>query len=188
MDWMAGGCTRYSDAEVACTAVVVGHLKRNLKRRSAAGFQLLAFLETGGWTEAYLDGSADPATVPRPDLALYLGVHHDVQMTIECKRLLKPSATARDYVADGLCRFLDGPYPTDSGCATMIGFLLDRDAPTAQAEINAVIEALLDKQQLLQSAVSIGKLDSVYRSQHSAMNLEAIHLLLDIRDRKRELK
>ncbi len=82
----------------------------NLQRRRAVGLQLLAFLETDGWTEAHLDGSANPATVPRPDLALYLGVHHDVQMTIECKRLLDPSANARGYVVDRLCRFLDGRY------------------------------------------------------------------------------
>jgi hypothetical protein len=183
-DWVAGGCIRFSDAEVACTAAVVGCLKRNLKQRRATGLQLLAFLETGGWTEAHLDGGADPATVPRPDLALYLGVHHDVQMTIECKRLLSPSATPRDYVADGLCRFLDGRYPTDLGCATMVGFLLDREALKAQAQINTVIEDLLDKQQILQPASPIGNLDSVYRSQHSASDLEATHLLVDIRSRK----
>lgn len=183
-EWMAGGCIRFSDAEVACTAAVVGCLKRNLKHRRRGGLQLVAFLETGGWTEAHLDGSADPAAVPRPDLALYLGVHHDVQMTIECKRLLNPSATARDYVVDGMCRFLDGRYPTDSGCATMVGFLLDRDALKAQAQINAVIEDLLDKRQILQPSSPIGTLDSVYRSQHSAMDLETIHLLFDIRSRK----
>jgi len=183
-EWMAGGCIRFSDDEVACTAAVVGRLKRDLKHRRRGGLQLIAFLETGGWTEAHLDGSADPATVPRPDLALYLGVHHDVQMTIECKRLLNPSATARDYVTDGLCRFLDGRYPTDSGCATMLGFLLDRDAMKARAQINTVIEDLLDDQQILETVSPIGNLDSVYRSQHSAREFEAIHFLLDVRSRK----
>jgi hypothetical protein len=183
-EWIAGGCIRFSDQEVACTAAVAGLLKRNLQQRRASGLQILAFLETGGWTEAHLDGSADPATVPRPDLALYLGLHHDVQMTIECKRLLSPSATARDYVKDGLYRFLDGRYPTDSGCATMIGFLLDRDPPQAQEQINAVIEADLDKDQILQLASPVGSLESIYRSEHLAKNIEAIHLLLDIRKRK----
>jgi hypothetical protein len=183
-EWMAAGCIRFSDQEVACTAAVAGHLKRNLQQRRATGLQMLAFLETGGWTEAHLNGTANPATVPRPDLALYLGLHHDVQMTIECKRLLSPSATARDYVKDGLSRFLDGRYPTDSGFATMIGFLLDRDPPRTQAQINGVIEELLDRGQTLQIASPLGKLESVYRSKHPAKQIEAIHFLLDMRKRQ----
>lgn len=186
-EWMAAGCIRFSDQEVACTAAVAGYLKRNLEQRRATGLQILAFLETGGWTEAHFNGTADPATVPRPDLALYLGLHHDVQMTIECKRLLDPSATARDYVADGLFRFLNGRYPTDSGSATMIGFLLDRDSPQAQRQINGVIEELLDKDQILQLASPLGNLNSIYRSKHSAKAIEAIHLLLDIRRRQRRV-
>jgi hypothetical protein len=183
-EWMAAGCIRFSDQEVACTAAVAGCLKRNLQQRRTTSLQILAFLETGGWTEAHLNGTADPAKVPRPDLALYLGLHHDVQMTIECKRLLNPSATARDYVNDGLSRFLNGRYPTDSGCATMIGFLLDRDPPRAQAQINGVIEELLDQNQILQPASPLGKLESIYRSMHSAKEIEAVHLLLDMRKRQ----
>lgn len=182
-EWVSDGCVRFSDDEVACTAAVAGRLKHNLQRRRATGLQLLAFLETGGWTEAHLDGSANPATVPRPDLALFLGVHHDVQMTIECKRLLQPSATARGYVRDGLCRFLDGRYPTDSGRATMIGFLLDRDVARAKEQINRVIVHVLDEQQVLQLAPSIGRLDTVCLSQHPEQKVEATHLLLDMRDR-----
>jgi hypothetical protein len=182
--WMAAGCIRFSDQEVACTAAVAGCLRWILQRRRTTSLQILAFLETGGWTEAHFNGTADPAKVPRPDLALYLGLHHDVQMTIECKRLLNPSATARDYITDGLFRFLDGRYPTDSGCATMIGFLLDRDPLQAEKQINAVIEELLDKDQILQLASPLGKLESVYRSKHSAKEIEAVHLLLDMRKRQ----
>jgi hypothetical protein len=183
-DWMTAGCIRFSDREVACTAAVAGCLERNLRQRRTAGLQIIAFLETGGWTEAHFNGTTDPATVPRPDLALYLGLHHDVQMTIECKRLLNPSATARDYVTDGLSRFLNGRYPTESGCATMIGFLLDRDPLQAQGQINGVIEELLDKDQILQPASPLGNLESIYRSEHSAKEIEAIHLLLDMRKRQ----
>lgn len=182
-EWMTGGCIRFSDQEVACTAAVAGRLQRNLRQRRPTGLQILAFLETGGWKEAHLDGTADPATVPRPDLALYLGLHHDVQMTIECKRLLNPSATARDYVTDGLFRFLNGRYPTDSGCATMIGFLFDRDPPQAQGQINSVIEELLDEEQVLRLASPIGDIESIYGSQHGAKEIQAVHLLLDIRKR-----
>ncbi|HVW48434.1 MAG TPA: hypothetical protein VHA76_15365 [Solirubrobacterales bacterium] len=186
-EWIAGGCVRFSDQEVACTAAMVGLLKRNLERRRGTRLQMLAFLETGGWTEAHLDGSADPATVPRPDLVLYLGLQHEVQMTIECKRLLEPSATARLYVTDGLYRFLHGRYATDSGCATMIGFLLDRDPARAQGQINDVIEELLDKDQILRPASPLGTLESIYRSEHPSEQIVATHFLLDIRKRKPSL-
>jgi hypothetical protein len=183
-EWMATGCIRFSDQEVACTAAVAGHLQRTLQQRRTTSLQIIAFLETGGWTEAHLSGSVDPATVPRPDLALYLGLHHDVQMTIECKRLLSPSSTPRDYVTEGLNRFLNGRYPTDSGCATMIGFLLDREPQQAQGQINHVIEEVLNPAQTLQHSSSLGKLDSVFRSEHPERGIEAIHLLLDIQKRK----
>lgn len=186
-EWLAEGCApRFSDHETSCTAAVAGRLKSILTSRQRSGLQLIAFLETGGWTDAHLDGCADPATVPRPDLALYLGVQHDVQMTIECKRLLAPSATARQYVVDGLCRFLDGRYPTDSGRAAMIGFLLDRDVVSAEQQINDVIESVLDAQQALRPASSLGGLQTVYRSQHpgEGVDLEAVHLLLDMRSRR----
>lgn len=179
-EWIAGGCIRFSDQEVACTAAVAGCLNRNLQQRRTSGLQILAFLETGGWTEAHFNGTADPATVPRPDLALYLGLHHDVQMTIECKRLLKSSATARDYIVDGLCRFLNGRYASDSGCATMIGFLLDREPPEAHDQINGVIEEVLDKDQILHLASPLGNFKSIYRSEHSIKEIEGVHLLLDM--------
>jgi hypothetical protein len=183
-EWMSEGCARYSDVEVACTAALVGCLQRRLLERRASGFQLHAFLETGGWTEAHLDGRLDPTTVPRPDIALFLGVHHDVRMTIECKRLLEPSATARDYVVDGLCRFLAGKYSSDEGQATMIGFLLDRDVDTAYKQINDVIHHMLDTAQVLRDAGALQTFTAVYRSSHPQASIEATHLLLDMRDRK----
>lgn len=183
-EWMAAGCIRFSDQEVACTAAVAGCIRRIIQQRRTTSLQMLAFLETGGWSEEHFNGTADPAKVPRPDLALYLGLHHDVQMTIECKRLLSPSATARHYVTDGLFRFLDGRYATDSGRATMIGFLLDRDPSEAEKQINAVIEELLDKNQILQLGPPLGHFKSIYRSTHSTKEIEAFHLLLDMRKRQ----
>jgi hypothetical protein len=185
-DWIADGCPRFSDYETSCTAVLVGFLADAVRQGRASAFQIAVFPETGGWTDAHLDGRADPDTVPRPDIALFLGVHHDVKkMPVECKRLLRPHATARDYVLDGLCRFLDGIYESSDGQATMICFVMDRNAPEACEDINEVIRDQLSADQVLEAAPALGSLEAVYHSQHEAAGepLEAVHLLLDIQAR-----
>jgi hypothetical protein len=184
-EWIDGGCVRYDDHEDSCTAGLAGRLLRLLEEGRRTALQLLAILENGGWTGEHFEGRANPATVPRPDVVLYLGVHHDVKMTVECKRLLRGSATARDYVKHGLCRFLTGRYSSDNGQATMIGFLLDQHAETARDDINEEIVQLLDAHQQLEGAEPLAGLTTVYRSTHprASTGIYAVHLLLDIQDR-----
>lgn len=183
--WMADGCPRFNDHEPACTAVLLGFLADMLREGRASAFQISVFPETGGWTDAHLDGRADPNRAPRPDIALFLGVHHDIKMPVECKRLLRPNATAKDYVLKGLCRFLTGTYESSDGEATMICFAMDRDAPTACDDINEVIQEQLTPDQTLTVASPLGSLQTVYHSHHvtEGESLQAVHLLLDIRGR-----
>lgn len=183
--WIAGGCPRFNDQETSCSAVLVGFLLDLIREGRKSGFQIAAFLETGGWTKDHLDGSANPAAVPRPDIALFLGVHHDVKMPIECKRLLRPDASAKDYVLSGLCRFLSGTYEACAGQATMVCFVMDRDVPTACNDVNAVITAQLSSDQILSIAPPLGSFQDVYHSQHiqDGEPLEAVHLLVDIQSR-----
>jgi hypothetical protein len=184
--WIDDGCTRYDDHEDSCTAGLVGRLLRIIEEGRRTALQLLPILENGGWTGEHFEGRANPATVPRPDVVLYLGVHHDVKMTVECKRLLAGSATARDYVKDGLCRFLTGRYSSDNGQATMIGFLLDQHAEPARDGINEEIVKLLDAHQRLGGPEGLAELTTVYRSTHprGSSDIHAVHMLLDIQDRK----
>ncbi len=184
-EWIADGCPRFNDHETSCTAVLVGFLADALRRGSTSAFQIAVFPETGGWTDDYLDGRLDPDTVPRPDIALFLGVRHDVRMPVECKRLLRPSATAKDYVLKGLCRFLSGTYELSNGQATMICFVMDRDAPEACENINEVIREQLSADEILTTAPALGSFQAVYHSQHSlaAAPLQTVHLLLDIQAR-----
>lgn len=184
-EWIADGCPRFNDHETSCTAVLVGFLADTLRDKHEVGFQIAVYPETGGWTDAYLDGQLDPNKVPRPDIAMFLGVHHDVKMPVECKRLLRPDATARDYVLKGLCRFLNETYESSNGQATMICFVMDRDTPEACEEINKVIRAQLDTKQILKAAPPLGSLQAIYSSQHARPGdkLEAVHLLLDIQSR-----
>ena len=184
-EWIADGCPRFNDHETSCTAVLVGFLADLIRRGRASAFQIAVFPETGGWTDDYLDGRSDPDTVPRPDIVLFLGLHHDVKMPVECKRLLRPSATAKDYILKGLYRFLSGTYESSDGQATMICFAMDRDAPTACEDINKVIRAQLDATQILKAAPPLGSLQAIYRSRHPhpGDKLEAVHLFLDIQSR-----
>lgn len=184
-EWMTYGCPRFNDHETSCTAVLVGFLADVIRQGRASAFQIAVFPETGGWTEAHLDGRSDPDAVPRPDIALFLGMHHDVKMAVECKRLLRPNATARDYVLKGLYRFLGGTYESCDGQATMICFAMDRDAPTACRDINEVIREQLSPDQILAVAPPLGSFEAVYHSHHSPNGepLQTVHLLLDIQSR-----
>jgi hypothetical protein len=184
-EWAAAGAPRFSDQETSCTAVLVGFLQDRLRARQSSGFQIAVFPETGGWSEEHLDGRADPNRMPRPDIAMFLGVHHDVRMTVECKRLLRPDASARDYILDGLARYLTGAYATTNGQATMICFALDRDASQAVSDINGVISELLGEREVMRYAPALGSFRDVYLSAHSrgSGEIQAVHLLLDLRDR-----
>jgi hypothetical protein len=184
-EWIADGCPRFNDHETSCTAVLVGFLADTLRDKHEIGFQIAVYPETGGWTDAYLDGQLDPNKVPRPDIALFLGVHHDVKMPVECKRLLRPDATARDYVLKGLCRFLNETYESSNGQATMICFVMDRDVTEARDDINQVICGQLSAGQTLKDAPALGSLKAVYRSQHAPAGgpLQTVHLLLDVQSR-----
>jgi hypothetical protein len=184
-EWIADGCPRFSDHETSCTAVLVGFLADALRHGRASAFQIAVFPETGGWTDAYLDGRVDPDTVPRPDIALFLGMQHDVKMPVECKRLLRPNATARDYVLQGLCRFLSGTYESSNGEATMICFVMDRDASEACEDINEVVREQLSADQILRAAPALGSFEAVYHSQHAPAGgpLQTVHLLLDVQAR-----
>jgi hypothetical protein len=185
LEWIAEGCPRYNDHETSCTAALVGHVIRTIDERKARAFQPLVTLETGAWTEAHFSGAADPDSVPRPDVVMWFGLRHEARMNIECKRLLSGSATANDYVKKGMCRFLDGRYPTDEGIGTMIAFLLDRDGDQAVEEINTAIEAIIKRVELLGKVEGLGGLDSVYESDHAVPtgDLSLVHLLLDLRKR-----
>lgn len=184
-EWISDGCPRFNDHETSCTAVLVGFLADLIRQGRANAVQIAVFPETGGWTEAHLDGRANPDAVPRPDIALFLGLHHDVKMLVECKRLLRPHATARDYVLKGLYRFLNGTYESSDGQATMICFAMDRDAPTAYEDINEVLLKELSADQILTVAPPLGSFAAVYHSHHvpDGKPLMAVHLLLDIQDR-----
>lgn len=184
-EWITDGCPRFNDHETSCTAVLVGFLADAIRQGRASAFQIAVFPETGGWTEAHLDGRADPDAVPRPDIALFLGLHHDVKMPVECKRLLRPNATARDYVLKGLYRFLGGTYESSDGQATMICFAMDRDVHTACEDINEVVREQLSVDQILVVAPPLGSFEAVYHSHHipNGEPLQTVHLLLDIQAR-----
>jgi hypothetical protein len=184
-EWVAAGAPRYSDNETSCTAVLVGFLADILREGAASAFQIVAFLETGGWSADHLDGRADPDTVPRPDIAMFLGVRHDVKMVVECKRLLAPNSSATSYVKDGLERFLTGKYVDTDGLATMICFALDRSCNQAASDINDAIRERLDEKQVLEPEAGLEPIPDVYRSEHTrdGTGLTALHLLLDLQDR-----
>ena len=187
VEWIAAGCPRYNDRETSCSAGLIGHLVRKIDAGKAQALQPRVILEVGAWTQEHLNGEADPSRVPRPDVVMWLGLQGEARMNIECKRLLSGSASPRQYVEDGMCRFLNGRYPVDQGVGTMVGFLLDRTPLTAADQISAAILVAVGRDEPLQEDTPLETLDSIYRSLHASDGegavVELVHLLLDIRSR-----
>lgn len=185
VEWLQAGCPRFNDHEASCTAGLVGRLLNKIDEGKVLRLQPMVTLETGAWTPEHFAGKLDPTRVPRPDVVIWLGLQHEARMNVECKRLLSGSATPRDYVKDGLCRFLNGRYPVDEGVGAMIGFLLDRAPPVACEQINRAVNTFVGRDEPLKKDEPLATLDSVYRSAHSrdAGDIELVHLLLDMIER-----
>lgn len=182
VEWLEEGCPRYDNREASCTAAVAGRLLTKIDERKSNALQPMVTLETGAWTEEHFSGEKDPTTVPRPDLVVWLGLQHEARMNVECKRLLSGFASPRDYVQDGVCRFLNGRYPVDEGVGAMIGFLLDRDPATAAHQIDDAIRAVIERDEPLHEDGPLATLESIYRSTHDSAvgDLELVHLLVDM--------
>ena len=68
-----------------------------------------------------------------------------VFLTLECKRLNiqtgRFSSGAREYVEDGMMRFVNGKYSHEFGVAGMIGYVMDSDLDGALKSVEAAIES-----------------------------------------------
>lgn len=67
-----------------------------------------------------------------------------VYLTLECKRLNiqteRFSSGAREYVEDGMMRFVNGQYSNEFGVAGMIGYVMDGNLDEALKSIDAAIK------------------------------------------------
>jgi hypothetical protein len=136
-------------------------------------------------TRDHLDGYAEPDSAKRPDLTLALGGNRRHRIHVECKRL-GSGATARQYVDEGLMRFVVGEYPAYEGRGAMVGYVQMRTIPERVAEINTHIEQHdhLGPTDCLTDRAAMGAIADVHDSSHHAAGGEDVqltHLFVDMR-------
>jgi hypothetical protein len=116
---------------------------------------VLAYFEAGKqWFVTAEDTVSDPdfgTELGRNDIRFYLAsptanLRQTIFFTIECKRLnVKRKsgfvALAREYVDDGIRRFVDGKYSEGLPCGGIVGYVMDSRMKNALASVTKEIEA-----------------------------------------------
>ncbi len=184
--WRDRQFNRYGDTEVEFTAVLVGCM-RDIRRERNLPF--VPHAEYVHYSSEVLAGRATPSRAPRIDISVWWDIlADDAFFTIECKRLA-PGHLAREYIDEGLLRFVSGKYATTFDAAGMIGFAI-ADAPeTLLAHVNKRVRQRpeLSDADLLVTSPPIASLATVYGSRHQRPStykaIRITHLFLDVRDR-----
>lgn len=101
-------------------------------------------MEVAEYDDDILEGRASPKKAPRVDLSITGDLlSNDVHYIVECKRLGN-GATTSDYVTDGIRRFVNGSYGSDSSVAGMLGYVLEGTIDSWADRINKVVVAQSD--------------------------------------------
>ena len=183
--WRASSFRRFSDRETSCTVRVYGCMEELLDEEVSDDPQVFPLYDLVRLTRDHLDGYANPDSAKRPDLTLALGGNRRHRIYVECKRL-GLGATARQYVDDGLMRFVRAKYPTHEGRGAMIGYVQSRTIAERVGEINGHIEshAELGPADCLVAQQPLGPIADVHESSHHSTadeDLRLSHLFVDMR-------
>lgn len=126
-----------------------------------------------------VEGRIDIKVIYSFDEAEYFG--------IECKRISgsKAGDLAREYVTEGVARFVGGKYSPGHAWAAMVGFVVDGTIPKA---IQFIVAALTSRRESIQMRDSwnpeerFGKHDYLYRTLHGQSEQDSeiaiLHLFL----------
>ncbi|MHB8246221.1 MAG: hypothetical protein ACYDGN_12880 [Acidimicrobiales bacterium] len=178
--WEQDGWTSHDGAEGDCTVQVYRwcrHLARHDRRFVFVSVQF----EWVYVTPAMFAGTERVKSADRPDLRLEVGA---VGRAIECKRLAPIGGWTRDYVYEGLARFVVGDYAGNEPVGYMIGYVQDGHRPELLKKINLHVvghPSMGTPDQL--HSLAAGPNSSWSRSSHHRESLAPIlvdHLLVDV--------
>ena len=130
----------------------------------------------------------------RVDLAVILSQDRDVYLAYECKRLNVVRedgrrSLAREYVMDGLFRFITRQYAENLPVGCMLGYVVDGDLKSAASSVRAkIVECGQDIALILEPRddVAIGEATRFYSRHRRGANggeIEVRHALLPCRPR-----
>ena len=97
------------------------------------------------WPETPETDAHTGAIAGRIDIRFIHGYQERVYFALECKRLNvvriggRRESLARDYVDDGMMRFVEGKYAANLDKGGMLGYVMDGNVPGAQDSVKAAI-------------------------------------------------
>ena len=125
--WCTSDWFRAGDDEGSCTVRIVNYM-HEARHADDKYFCLTIEYEAHELTEAMLDGTVRPTRARRPDLRIGIDT---VRRSLECKRLDDLSTLTREYVANGMGRFIAGAYGPEDPSGYMIGYAKAGASPPA---------------------------------------------------------
>ncbi|KPL69306.1 hypothetical protein SZ64_15050 [Erythrobacter sp. SG61-1L] len=113
-----------------------------------------------------------------------MGDDEDVYLACECKRLNVPfksgkKALVREYLDEGLARFLIGKYSPGLPYALMLGYVMDGNTVSARRALRRALTARTPALRL--SSLSASSDDDPFASRHDRVDdcdIEVVHRLL----------
>lgn len=183
-EWRSEGFRRYSNLENSCTVRLYDWMLTLLEARlNANPVQIIPTIEGVTPNADERAGRANFAHAKRPDLVLFLGGNHVIRMCVECKRFLG-NANAKEYIDNGILRFLSGRYVTDAGRGVMIGYVMTGTVERRLVEVNMRVRVhqSMGAGHQLAARQPIAPIDDVHVSNHSNCAITLTHLLIDMRD------
>lgn len=179
--WELDGWTSWDGAEGDCT-VQVYRWCRHLIRHDQRFVFVSVQIEWVYVTAAMFAGAEKVKAADRPDLRVEVGA---VGRAVECKRLAPRGGWARDYVHEGLARFVVGDYARKEPMGYMIGYVQSGRHAEMLKKINLQVvgHPSMGAPDQLQPLAAAGAKSSWSRSNHKRMMLMPIqvdHLLVEV--------
>lgn len=133
--WSANGWHTFDQMEANCTVQLYRWLVEAKRADSRLAF-LAIELEFLMLTPAMLAGEASGMSAKRPDVCLSVGrsaIH------VECKRLRVDGSWCRDYVGQGMARFVGSSYGAGEALGLMVGYVQQEKSNGLLDAVNSVV-------------------------------------------------
>lgn len=170
--WRSSSWSRAGDDEGSCTVRIVNFM-HEARHADDKYFCLTIEYEAHELTDAMLNGTVRPTRARRPDLRIGVDT---VKRRLECKRLDDLPALTREYVANGMARFITGAYGPQDPSGYMIGYgKPGTSSPTIVSRINEqLVERLAHPPESTLREVAARDAWSWYESRHDRHERDSI--------------
>lgn len=130
----------FDHTENSYTVRLVDNIRKAMRDQNITEFE--ACCQNAELTRDILDGNASPNTFPISDVVLRIRsgyIKRTVVISVECKRLKSGAEWSRNYVNEGMDRFILGRYGAHSKTGVMVGYVVETTFAEVSNKINAQI-------------------------------------------------